>query len=80
MPCGFRMTMRVSCACISNVSMAGVAIAAESAHLVGASISFEESPMPLDHDDESKAHFYSEGDRAVPPAMSRSPNVADKNR
>ena len=46
--------------------------AAESAHPAARkSISFEESPMSLDHDDESRAHFYSEGDPAVPPAMSK---------
>ena len=46
--------------------------AAESAHPAARkSISFEESPMSLDHDDESKAHFYSEGDPTVPPAMSK---------
>ena len=46
--------------------------AAESAHPAARqSISFEESPMSLDHDDEGRAHFYSEGDPAVPPAMSK---------
>jgi signal transduction histidine kinase len=46
--------------------------AAESAHPAARkSISFEESPMPLDHDEGSRAQFYSEGDPAVPPAMSK---------
>ncbi|MGQ0591783.1 MAG: sensor histidine kinase [Gammaproteobacteria bacterium] len=46
--------------------------AAESAHPAARkSISFEEGPISLDHDDESRAHFYSEGDPAVPSAMSK---------
>jgi len=46
--------------------------AAESAHPAArTSLSFEESPMSLGHDDESRAHFYSEGDPVIPPAMSK---------
>jgi signal transduction histidine kinase len=46
--------------------------AAESAHPAARkSISFEESPMSLVHDEGSRAHFYSEGDPAVPPDMSK---------
>ncbi len=45
--------------------------AAESAHPAAhKSISFEDSPMSLAHDEESRAHFYSEGDPAIPPVMS----------
>ncbi|CAN5867552.1 hypothetical protein BH20PSE1_BH20PSE1_20280 [soil metagenome] len=46
--------------------------AAESVHPAARqSISFEESPMSLDHDKGSRARFYSEGDPAIPPAMSK---------
>ncbi|MGH8594452.1 MAG: MASE1 domain-containing protein, partial [Gammaproteobacteria bacterium] len=46
--------------------------AAESVHPAARkSICFEESPMSLDHDEGSRAQFYSEGDPAVPPAMSK---------
>jgi len=46
--------------------------AAESVHPAARqSISFEESPMSLDHDEGSRARFYSEGDPAIPPAMSK---------
>ncbi|MGH8612332.1 MAG: MASE1 domain-containing protein [Gammaproteobacteria bacterium] len=44
--------------------------ASESLHPVAQkSIPFEESPMSLDHDEGSRAHFYGEGDPAVPSAM-----------
>ncbi|MGH8568962.1 MAG: sensor histidine kinase, partial [Gammaproteobacteria bacterium] len=46
--------------------------ASESTHPAARkSISFEESPMSLDHDEGSRAHFYSAGDPAVPLAMSK---------
>ncbi|MGH8478723.1 MAG: MASE1 domain-containing protein [Gammaproteobacteria bacterium] len=46
--------------------------AAESVHPAARqSILFAESPMSLDHDEGSRARFYSEGNPAIPPAMSK---------
>jgi signal transduction histidine kinase len=45
--------------------------AAESVHPAARqSIPFAEGPMSLDHDEGSRARFYSDGDPAIPPAMS----------
>ncbi|MGH8468290.1 MAG: sensor histidine kinase [Gammaproteobacteria bacterium] len=46
--------------------------AAESVHPAARqSIPFAESPMSLDHDEGSRARFYSEDNPAIPPAMSK---------